>query len=75
MILENKFICSFKVVIYYILCNDIEKYEIVVFIKNMEELVVNIKFKFFNLKIMILFGFLRRDLEFNFRVNIMNIIF
>lgn len=70
---ENKPTCSPKVVIYHILCNDIEKYETAVLTKNMEELVANTKSKFPNLKIMISLRLPRRDPEFNLRVNTTNI--
>lgn len=70
---ENKPTCSPKVVIYHILCNDIEKYETAVLTKNMEELVANTKSKFPNSKIMISLRLPRIDPEFNLRVNTTNI--
>lgn len=70
---EIKPTCSPKIVIYHILCNDIEKYETAVLTKNMEELVANTKSKFPNSKIMISLGLPRRDPEFNLIVNTTNI--
>lgn len=70
---ENKPTCSPKVVIYHSLCNDIEKYEIAVLTKNMEELLASTKSKFPNSKIMISLCLQRREPEFNLEVNTMNI--
>lgn len=70
---ENKPTCSLKVVIYHILCNDIEKYEIAVLTENMDEQVASTKSKFPNSKIMISLGLQRREPEFNLHVNTMNI--
>lgn len=69
---ENKPICPPKVVVYYILCNDIEIYEKAVLTKYMKELVAYTNSKFSNSKIMVLLGRSKRDPKFNLKVNTMN---